>query len=615
MSANILLLPYPRSLKYLDGRFDPHLPDTILIDCREPKSLLFSARRFQAALLNALNIRWEISAASVIPRENAGLTLHLSPETLRNPQSYHLQIAPNGIHIQAYDEAGIFYGVCTLIQIISQAKFDLPCLEIIDQPDYPVRGVMLDISRDKVYKLETLFNLVDRMAGWKINQLQLYTEHTYAYYNHPQVWEKTSPMTGEDILKLDLFCRERHVELVANQNSFGHMTRWLKLPRYSPLAETTGKFNVPWGTMQGPFSFAPENPGTWDLIHGLYDELLPHFTSRMINVGCDETFDLGSGQSKDICEKRGVGKVYLDFLLKIYSYLKQSGVTMQFWGDMILHYPGLLPDLPRDVIPLIWGYDAQDPFNEQTERLAKAGMPFYVCPGTSAWLTLAGRTDNCLANLLNAAQAGINHGSIGYLNTDWGDLGHWQVLPVSYLGLSMGAAYSWCLENNKKVDVSRLVSLFAFDDPSGVMGDIAYEMGNLYQKPGLLIPNSSAIFWLLRYSLEEIREYRAIDPLGLKEILQSLDEMESRFTDNRMAHPDAQLITREYKNTIRLIRHACKRGLLSLTNDPSINPSTLKLDMEESLEEFRAIWLERNRPGGLEDSTMTFYAKIKEYKQ
>ena len=54
---------------------------------------------------------------------------------------------------------------------------------------------MLDISRDKVPTMPTLFALVDRLAEWKINQLQLYIEHTFAYRGHEEVWRNADPMT------------------------------------------------------------------------------------------------------------------------------------------------------------------------------------------------------------------------------------------------------------------------------------------------------------------------------------------------------------------------------------------------------------------------------------
>ena len=103
-------------------------------------------------------------------------------------------------------------------------------------------------------------------------------------------------------------------------------------------------------------------------------------------------------------ERLGKGRVYLDFLLKIYQAVKSRGRTMQFWSDIVLHYPELIGELPRDVIALDWGYDADHPFEKETITLADARVPFYVCPGTSSWLSITGRTDNAIANLKSAAR-------------------------------------------------------------------------------------------------------------------------------------------------------------------------------------------------------------------
>src|SRR5262249_13548180 len=125
------------------------------------------------------------------------------------PQAYQLRITPNQISITAGDAAGAFYAQQTLKQLARQFPDALPCLKIEDHPDFPARGVMLDISRDKVPTMETLFTLVDQLAEWKINQLQLYTEHTFAYSRHKEVWQHASPMTADQIRALDQYCRQR----------------------------------------------------------------------------------------------------------------------------------------------------------------------------------------------------------------------------------------------------------------------------------------------------------------------------------------------------------------------------------------------------------------------
>ena len=610
MPVSYTLLPNPRKITQFEGQYSFQPGKLIQLDSPDPHCLLFTAGKFQQALQTGLELNWQTAAGWAIPKAGVGLSLSIVPHLVMHPQGYRLEITPQGISIRGHDAAGVFYGVCTLNQLLSYAKDNnLPCLMVEDWPDFPARGVMLDISRTKVPEMKTLYDLVDRLASWKINQFQLYTEHTFAYRNHPQAWESASPMTGEEILALDAYCKERFIELVPNQNSFGHLAHWLKLPRYASLAEVTGKFTGPWGEMQGPFSLSPANPGSLELVRSLYDELLPHFSSRMFNVGCDETIDLGKGQSKQLCEERGVNRVYLGFLLKIYEDVSRRGFKMQFWGDIIVQAPELVPELPADSIALEWGYEAEHPFNEHGKLFATSGIPFYVCPGTSSWNSIAGRTDNAIANLLNAAENGLKHEAIGYLITDWGDNGHWQTLPVSFLGFAAGAAYAWNLENNRKLDVPEALSRFAFDDPARVMGKLAYDLGNVYLAPGIALPNTSALFGVMQRSLEEIAAYPGIIPAPFQRSLEVIEQLSTRLGQDQSQREDAALIRREFALAVHMLRHACQRGLLALETDPgekSSQSGLLNQDLDELLTEYKAIWLERNRPGGLEESLAYF---------
>jgi hypothetical protein len=73
--------------------------------------------------------------------------------------------------------------------------------------------------------MKTLREIVDLLARCRYNQFQLYTEHTFAYAAHPAVWEEADPLTPAEIRKLDAYCQIQGIELVANQNTFGHMER------------------------------------------------------------------------------------------------------------------------------------------------------------------------------------------------------------------------------------------------------------------------------------------------------------------------------------------------------------------------------------------------------
>ncbi|HSV86189.1 MAG TPA: glycoside hydrolase family 20 zincin-like fold domain-containing protein [Levilinea sp.] len=624
MTFNFHLLPVPRSIELSPAAFDLAAERLVYL-ASDPQALRFAASRFQDALRSRFHCDWQTTASWATPPAMVGLTLRLTPDEIPHPHGYLLAVTRDGITIQGHDTAGVFYGVCTLNQLLVQLDSPtLPCLRIADWPDILQRGAMLDISRDKVYTQQTLYELVDLLASWKINQLQLYTEHTFAYRRHPKVWANASPMTGQELLALDAYCRERHVELVPNQNTFGHLHRWLIHDDYAQLAEIHQPFPVPWGTHPGPFSLAPEHPGSIALVREMLDELLPHFTSRIFNAGADETHDIGHGQSQAIVAQLGQGRVYLNFLLKLYAEVSRRGFTMQFWADIVNQHPELVPEIPRDVTGLCWGYEADHPFDVEAARFAAASLPFYVCPGTSAWNSLAGRTDNALGNLLNAAENGIRHGAAGYLITDWGDNGHWQVLPVSYLGFAAGAAFSWCLAANRGMTLPPALSLHAFQDPSGVMGRLAYDLGNVYAASPVQFPNGAVLFGALQYPLQTIST-RVNPGLALHGVsppasvdaaaepfersLSALEEVAPLLGSDAMARPDAGLVRREFANTIRLMRYACQRGLLAVGARPDLAPP-LQTDLPEIITEYKQLWLARNRPGGLTDSVARFHQAL-----
>jgi hexosaminidase len=381
------------------------------------------------------------------------------------------------------------------------------------------------------------------------------------------------------------------------------------------LAETTDEFELPNGRrMKGPFSLCPLDPGSIALIRELYDELLPHFSSRMFNVGADETWDLGQGRTKDICGQRGSGRVYLDFLLQIYREVTARGHTMQFWGDIVMKHPELIPELPRDLIALEWGYEAQHAFDTRGAAFAQSGIPFYVCPGTSTWASIAGRTENALGNLLNAATNGLVHGAIGYLNTDWGDRGHWQALPVSYLGYAAGAAYSWAVDANRELDVADAISWHAFRDRTGTMGRVAYNLGNVYRSVGMQRSNSSLLFWTLQWPKGEVNAY-GVPRDGYECAATAIEEAMGPITQARMERKDADLVLREFAQTARLLNHASRRGVWAV--DPSAQNGIereLSADMAEIVDEYRQVWLARNRPGGLRESVGRLERAGAEYK-
>ena len=209
------------------------------------------------------------------------------------------------------------------------------------------------------------------------------------------------------------------------------MENWLKCPRYQNLAECPDDCATKWGKRKLT-SFDPTNPGTLKLMRELYEELLPIFSSQYINIGCDETVELGLGRSKAACDTLGTGRVYLNYLKQLNSEVNRLGKQAQFWGDIITNHSELISELPHNMTAMAWGYDIGFPFDTILPKFKAAGLDFYVCPGAATWRSLIGRNHTAFTNIKEAAIAGKANGAKGLMLTDWGDYGHWQPMPVSW---------------------------------------------------------------------------------------------------------------------------------------------------------------------------------------
>src|SRR6185295_13741747 len=241
---DLQLSPVPQRIDMTGGTYTlPRDRSIILFGDAAAPGALVAARRLQSALERYAGVRWEIRAASGLA-EREGVVASID-RRIEKREGYHLTVGDERVGIVARDGAGLAHGFATLTQLVRQFGKRLPQLHIEDHPEFAHRGVMLDISRDKVPTMATLFGLVDMLAEWKVNQFQLYMEHTFAYDQHRAVWKDASPLTGEEVLALDAYCRERYIDLVPNQNSFGHMERWLTKPAYRDLAEVPGGVALP----------------------------------------------------------------------------------------------------------------------------------------------------------------------------------------------------------------------------------------------------------------------------------------------------------------------------------------------------------------------------------
>lgn len=516
------------------------------------------------------------------------------------PQGYELHIAPESVVLAAADDAGFFYGEATLAQLSSLHGSALPEGVVRDHPDLLVRGVMLDISRDKVPTTARLHALIDRLASLKINQLQLYSEHTFAYRNHPEVHTAASPLDADEIRALDAYCRDRHIELVPNQNCLGHMNRWLAHDRYRPLAIEPDGFVDPYGITRAPMTIEPNDPRSLELVRELLAELLPLFTSRRVHVGLDEAWELPAGRIDD----------FLAWASTLRGLPELEGREMLMWGDMLAGRPDLLARLSPGVTVCEWGYDDWHPFDERCAALSEAGVPFWVAPGTSSWMSILGRVTNARNTCQRAAAAALSHGAVGYLNTDWGDLGHLQQPVISEPGFAYGAAVSWCLETNADLDLAAALSTHVFEDPTGDLAAAVLSLGDAHRLVTPQFPNMSTLVMNLYYPQLPVGRglTKGLNAEELATVDRCLEDAREAVTRSQPRRDDAARLRDEVTFGIDLVGLLLRDARARLETDGFLESvpvhvrTSLSTDLEVLTERYRSLWLVNNRPGGLDDS-------------
>lgn len=351
-------------------------------------------------------------------------------------EGYELWVEERAVRIEAPGPAGAFYAVQTLRQIFTSAE--IPCLHIKDEPDFAYRGFYQDETRGRVHTLATLKELIDRLAYFKYNSLQLYVEHTFSCEEYADVIGTLGYLTDEELQELDAYCKRNFIDFIPSLATFGHLYDLLHQPKYRHLCmlrDEEDGYNYYQGR-HTHHTIDPLVPESIRVIRHLIDQYAPHFTGEWFNICCDETFDLNRHEDKGY----DTGRLYLDFVKKIIDHVSGRGKKVMMWADVLLQHPEVLQELPEDTCFLNWYYDA--PVKE--ERIAKlAHTRQILCPGTSTWWRFCENVDVSRQNIAQMAEYGKKYGAIGLLNTNWGDFGNPATIDLAMFGVAAGAEKAW----------------------------------------------------------------------------------------------------------------------------------------------------------------------------
>lgn len=603
----ISLFPTPKQTQYLDGTYNAECPLEV------PAEL--------AALETVFDGIFRIGGAGIVQYFRNGEM---------NPEGYCLEIQSDGIRVESADSAGRFYAMVTLGQLLEQGR-KIPCCRIQDAPALGMRGYMLDVSRGRIPNMQKLRTLVDLLAKFKYNQLQLYIEgFSFEYTSFPECMEGHTPLTGTELRELDEYCKMRHMELVPNQNCLGHMAPWLARPEFRHLAEREEDVEL-FGRKYPPTTLDAADPGSLALVERMFEDLLPNFTSRWVNVNMDEAFELGKGKNAEYAAAYGKDRLFLSYAKKLHGYFSTRGWRMMMWADAAADSGLLRDELPADILMLEWGYEAEHPYVERAEALKKAGRSFCVSPGTSSWSSFTGNTDNMLKNITTAMDVAARYGAEGMLLTEWGDMGHLQPPAVNWPGMVYAGCLAWNLEQPlDEAELARALDLFIFRDQSGTMGRLLLDMGRYNRKESFRLPcrtlacmpillgpmpadtyatavNRIATAFanmapppVAKVYLTELEHRKTGDTQG---ILADLEEQMQRLENASPCCKNAALIVAELRCALKSVWVLTRAHDLLLRGETN---SALAASIDEVVESYRRIWPARAKPDGLENSLTGF---------
>jgi len=354
-------------------------------------------------------------------------------------EEYCLNIGEYGVFIKYSTDEGLFRACTSLHQLVKRGKGKVQYTNIQDKPDIKRRGYMLDISRGRMPKVETIKSMIDFLVALKYNEFQLYMEgDCFKYAAYPKETADFDCLTPEDIKELDAYCRERFMDLVPNQNSFGHMYTWLKKPDFHHLGLFEGD--------ETPSTLNPILPESFEFMKNLYASLLPHFSSEFVNIGLDEAYGLGKFQIEEYCKEKGKDVVFMEWLNKLNDHITSTyGKTVMFWADMIYNYPQSYHMVPKDAIALEWGYELiqSQRMTDHCIAYKNAGVRYYVCPSCNTHGSFTSRMDVTTFNIRTCGELAVEYGAEGLLLTDWGDNGHPQFGVWSMVPCALNGQYGW----------------------------------------------------------------------------------------------------------------------------------------------------------------------------
>lgn len=349
------LTPVPSELVMQQGEFVWKDNTSLWIDAPQADKQILTDY-LQASGLKLKAARKEASKQQVV------LKVVPAIEGMTSPEGYRLTVTPKKVEITALSGAGLFYGVQSLLQLEGQYGTQLPALAIKDEPRFPYRGMMLDVSRhffDKefvkkqmdilsYYKINRLHLHLTDAAGWRI-EIKKYPRLTqFAAWRPQAVWkdwwngdrkycEENDPQakggyyTQDDIRELVAYARQHYITLIPEIEMPAHSEE--VLTAYPELSCTHEPYK------QADFCIGNEK--TYEFLENVLLEVMDLFPSKYIHVGGDEA-GKASWKTCPLCQARmkeeglkDVNELQSYLIHRMERFLNSHGRNLLGWDEIL----------------------------------------------------------------------------------------------------------------------------------------------------------------------------------------------------------------------------------------------------------------------------------------
>ena len=252
--------------------------------------------------------------------------------TLPSGEGYVLRVADGRVSIRAKGQAGLFYGLQTLNQLLEDARdqdLAIPACTITDYPSIAVRAVHLDLK----HHLDAgwyYYHIIDVLSSIKVNTVIIEFEDKLRYRRAPAVGAPQA-ITIEEFAALSKYAHDRYIEISPLVQGLGHASFILKHQQYKELRDDPGS----------DWAFDPLNPKTYALQFALYEDAMAATPfGKYLHIGGDEVGALGKSA---LSKKSGLSPMQLQmyWLKKVTDLALQHHRTPIFWDDMVFKLSGL----------------------------------------------------------------------------------------------------------------------------------------------------------------------------------------------------------------------------------------------------------------------------------